>query len=94
VTQITGQPVVTAPARLIEIWNSTVLYSARKKRPADEPPGGRSKFCPGSLEKAEYDGSDEGEREIGGDNAEPAAKRTDQAHGGVLPWFTSCPHND
>jgi hypothetical protein len=89
------------------------LHSAHKKRPADEPPGDRSKFCPGSsqhdlekacpaldagwspafskdhaqledeLEKAEHDGSDEGEREIGGDNAEPAGERTDQAHGGT-----------
>ena len=40
-----------------------------------------------ALEYAEDDGTDKGERDIRGDNAQSA----DESHGKVSPWFTSLP---
>jgi hypothetical protein len=58
------------------------------KTPGGSATGRGVQIWTGSLDNAEHDGSDEGERDIRGDNAQSA----DESHGNTLPWFTSCPH--
>ncbi|SDJ37483.1 hypothetical protein SAMN05444171_1906 [Bradyrhizobium lablabi] len=58
------------------------------KTPGGMATGRGVQIWTGSLDDAEHNGSDEGERDISGDNAQSA----DESHGNILPWFTSCPH--
>src|SRR6266436_5937695 len=58
------------------------------KTPGGGATGRGVQIWTGSLDDAEHDGSDEGERDVRGNNAQSA----DESHGNSLPWFTSCPH--